>query len=131
MELNDSNFFSFAMAHYHNPNCTGSNEFDEDLRCIIHLKKLLRRYKKNGEIKTRLMLNHLTLFYNVFLPPLATTRMLALKLDEYMEQVKPLLLSLGYWPDTIPRIAGRTIIGSDVALDPAIVAALRAEFSGV
>jgi hypothetical protein len=97
---------------------------------VVHVKKLIRRHNKTGELKIRLMLNHLTILYNVFNPPMACTRMLALRLRDHLPQLKPMLLFLNYWPDEIKLIDGETIVGSNVPLDDQIVAALRSEFRG-
>ena len=47
-KLTDENFTMFAMQCYDNPQCTSMEEFMEDLRRFRYLKRLLRRYYKNG-----------------------------------------------------------------------------------
>lgn len=130
-DLNSKTFLSFAMRHYNNPNCVSVEEFQNDLATIIHAKKLIKRYKKGSEVKIRLLLNHLTMFYNVFGPPLAATRMLVSRMDGHLEQLKPLLMCLGYWADSIPNVNGKTVISSDISLDEGIVSAIRTEFKGL
>jgi hypothetical protein len=122
------------MRYYSNPNCTSTEEFASDLATIVHIKRLLNRYARDPkELKIRLLLNHLTLFYNVFSPPFATTRMLIFKLPDHLSRLKPLLIALGYWPsdEVIPLVAEKNIQSSDISLDPVIVRALREEFSHV
>ena len=64
--LTDDNYVMYAMKHYTNPHCRGVDEFQEDLNRIKYLKRLIRRYISSGELKDRLILNHIIVFYNVF-----------------------------------------------------------------
>ena len=41
-------------------------EFEDDLKRIKYVKRLLKRYKNTGVLKTHLILNHLTVLFNVF-----------------------------------------------------------------
>ena len=124
INLTDDNFYLFAAKYYDNPQCTDSDEFEDDLKRIRYLKRLFRKYKQTGELKDRLILNHLVVLYNVFVPD-ATTRMLCLKLHDELDLVKPFLLLMGYWPDKIININGVTISDSDVPLDSNIIRILR------
>ena len=65
-ELNESNYLLFAIKFYDNPQAVTREDFDEDLKRIRYIKKLLKRYKNTGELKTHLILNHLTVLFNVF-----------------------------------------------------------------
>ena len=49
-----------------NPGCVDILEFHEDLNRIKYIKRLFRRYSETGELKERLILNHLIVLYNVF-----------------------------------------------------------------
>ena len=64
--LNDDNFILYAMKAYENPQCSGIDEFHEDLNRIKYIKRLLRKYKRDGVIRERLILNHIIIFCNVF-----------------------------------------------------------------
>ena len=124
INLTDDNFYLFAAKYYDNPQCTETEEFDDDLKRIRYLKRLFRKYKQTGELKDRLILNHLVVLYNVFVPE-AATRMLCLKLSDELDMVKPFLLLLGYWPDKITSVNGVTIYDSDIPLDSNIIRILR------
>ena len=65
-ELNESNYLPFAIKFYDNPQAVTKDDFDDDLKRIKYIKRLLKRYKKDGELKTYLILNHLTVLFNVF-----------------------------------------------------------------
>ena len=65
-ELNESNYLLFAIKFYDNPQAVTKDDFEDDLRRIKYIKRLLKRYKNTGELKTHLILNHLTVLFNVF-----------------------------------------------------------------
>ena len=65
-ELNESNYLLFAIKFYDNPQAVTKDDFEDDLKRIKYIKRLLRRYKNTGELKTHLLLNHLTILFNVF-----------------------------------------------------------------
>ena len=95
-ELNEENFTLFAIRHYDNPQCTSTEEFYEDIRRFRYLKRLLKRYYKTGELRERLILNHLIILSNVFGVENAI-RMLQYKIDdEYWPVVKTSHLYLEY-----------------------------------
>lgn len=63
--LNDDTFFLFASHCYDNPQCESIEEFYEDLDRIKYVKRLFTRYDE-GELKERLILNHMIIIHNVF-----------------------------------------------------------------
>ena len=91
-KLTDENFTMFAMQCYDNPQCTSMEEFMEDLRRFRYLKRLLRRYYKNGELRERLILNHLIVIFNIFGFD-NSVKMLEFKIDdEYWPVLKTCLI---------------------------------------
>ena len=105
-ELNEENFTLFAIRHYDNPQCTSTEEFYENIRRFRYLKRLLKRYAKSGELRERLILNHLIVLSNLFGVD-NTLRMLEFKLEsEFWPILKTCLLYLGYidedWKQEIP-----------------------------
>lgn len=65
-ELHVGNYLLFAIKFYDNPQAVTKEDFDEDLKRIRYIKKLLRKYKKAGVLKSHLILNHLIVLFNVF-----------------------------------------------------------------
>ncbi len=65
-ELNENNYMLFAIKFYDNPHALTKEEFEDDLKRIKYVKRLLKRYKNTGVLKTHLILNHLTVLFNVF-----------------------------------------------------------------
>ena len=79
-ELNESNYLLFAIKFYDNPQSVTREDFESDLKRIRYVKRLLKRYKNNGERKVLLILNHLIILFNVFNE--ATVPLLFYNLDE-------------------------------------------------
>ena len=65
-ELNENNYILFAIKYYENPQSVTMEDFESDLKRIRYVKRLLKRYKNTGELKTHLILNHLIILFNVF-----------------------------------------------------------------
>jgi len=125
-QLDDTNFMLYAAANYDNPHCYDTDEFYDDLKRFKYLKRLLNRYKETGELKERLILNHITVIYNVF-GPSAATRLLFFKLEGYYELLKPFLVFMNHMPDLVIGIGinNKTIKDVDIDLDMGIIKALR------
>jgi hypothetical protein len=120
-KLTESNFLLYAMHHYDNPQCHTLEEFEEDLKKFLYLKKLLSRYKVGGELRERLILNHIIVLYNIFGD--AATRMLFYKIDKAnWATLITFLVYLNRMPETLPEYS---IILSDIPLDETVIATLR------
>ena len=84
-DLNSQNFPLFAIKNYENPQAVTRADFDKDLQHFKYIKRLLKRYKNTGELKTHLLLNHFIILYNIFGE--ATTPMLFFKIEEELWSV--------------------------------------------
>ena len=124
-ELNDDNFLMYAMKEYNDVQCTDIEEFYDDLKKIKYIKRLFNIYKNNGQLKERLILNHLIVFYNVFSVQ-AGTRILFYKIEkDFWPMLKTFLIFLDRMPEKIDSIRGETILTSNIKLDDGIVTRLR------
>lgn len=125
-DLNERNFLLYAMKHYDNPHCVDIEEFDDDLRKIRYIKRLLNQYMTDGILKERLILNHLIVFYNVF-PPRVATRILFQKMEEELwPTLKTFLIYLSYMPeDKIESVNGQSIRTTDIGMDQTVINKLR------
>jgi hypothetical protein len=93
----------YAAKYYDNPECFDTEEFFTDLKRFKYLKRLFNKYKDCGELKERLILNHIIVIYNVFgVEP--ATRMLFFRLGDHYEYLKPFLEFLGYLPKSVNNI---------------------------
>jgi hypothetical protein len=97
-ELNEDNFLLFAIKHYENPQAVTKEDFDRDLNHFKYIKRLLKRYKNTGQLKTHLLLNHFIILYNIFGE--ATTPMLFFKIEsELWSSMKSFIMFLGRFPE--------------------------------
>jgi hypothetical protein len=124
-DLSDDNFLMFAMKEYNDIQCTDIEEFYDDLKKIKYIKRLFNIYKNTGQLKERLILNHLIVFYNVF-PIQSGTRILFYKIEKsFWPMLKTFLIFLDRMPETIDSIRGEMIRTSNIQLDEGIVTRLR------
>ena len=84
-DLTAANFPLFAIKNYENPQAVTKEDFEKDLQHFKYIKRLLKRYKNTGELKTHLLLNHFIILYNIFGE--ATTPMLFFKIEEELWSV--------------------------------------------
>lgn len=97
-ELNEDNFLLFAIKNYENPQAVTKEDFDRDINHFKYIKRLLKRYKNTGVLKTHLLLNHFIILYNIFGE--ATTPMLFYKIDEELwSTMKTFIIFLNRLPE--------------------------------
>ena len=97
-ELNDDNYLLFAIKFYNNPHALTKDDFEDDLKRIKYVKRLLKRYKNTGVLKTHLILNLLTVLFNVFDD--AATPLLFYNLEEDLwPPIKSFLIFLNRVPE--------------------------------
>ena len=97
-ELNDDNYLIFAIKHYDNPQAVTYEDFLNDMKKFKYVKRLLKRYKKTGDLKSHLLINHFIVLYNVFQD--ATTPLLFYKIEkELWEPMKTFVMFLGKLPE--------------------------------
>lgn len=114
----------YAMKSYDSPTCIQS-EFEEDFKRFKYVKRLIKKYKISGDLKERLILNHIIVLGNVF-GPVAATRMLFYRIDEEDYPIlKTFLLFLNYMPDIVVGIRGRNLYSSDITVDLKVGKQLR------
>ena len=120
-ELTNENYLMFALLHYDNPHCIEIKEYFEDVRKLKYIKRLFNRYKEDGVIKERLILNHLISFYNVF-DNEAATRLLFFRVGtEYHSLLKTFLVFLNRMPEKI----NENLYSYSIQLDDKIIEILR------
>jgi hypothetical protein len=125
-DLNDDNFLIFAMKEYHNIQCLDTEEFYDDLKKIKYIKRLFNVYENTGQLKERLILNHLIIFFNMFGVE-AGVRILFFKTEQkFWPMLKTFLIFLDRMPDSVQSIRGNIIISSNILLDEGIITRLRA-----
>ncbi len=97
-ELTEDNFLLFAIKNYENPQAVTKEDFDKDLNHFKYIKRLLKRYKNSGQLKSHLLLNHFIILYNIFGE--ATTPMLFFKIEQDLwSSMKTFVMFLGKLPE--------------------------------
>ena len=123
-ELCSENVMLYAIKVYDKPNCIMS-EFKDDMKRFNYLKRLFYRHRKTGEIKERLILNHIIILGNLFGIE-ATTKMLFFKLEKkFWPQVKAFLVFLNYMPIKVIVSPGIEILDKDIPVDEEILETLK------
>ena len=97
-ELNENNYMLFAIKFYNNPHALTKDDFEDDLKRIKYVKRLLKRYKNTGVLKTHLILNHLIVLFNVF-----DDAAVPLLFDNLEEDLWPAIKSLLFFMKRIPE----------------------------
>jgi len=89
----------FAIRHYENPHSVTKEDFLDDLKRFKYIKRLLKRFKKTGELKSHLLVNHFIILFNIFGD--ATIPLLFYKIDrDLWPTMKSFLLFLNRFPQT-------------------------------
>jgi hypothetical protein len=113
-ELNEDNYMLFAIKFYENPQSVTMEDFETDLKRIRYIKRLLKKYKNTGELKTHLILNHLIILFNVFND--AAVPLLFYNLEkELWPSIKSFLLFLNRFPE-YPRTQIHEILEDEYCL---------------
>ena len=124
-KLTDANFILFCAAHYNNAEYASTEDFIEDLNRIKYIKKLITRYIEYGELKERLILNHIIVLNNCFGPDILC-KIMYLKLNSQLKYIKPFLILLNILPDKIYNVGVDFEIDTNlIEMDLDIVAKLR------
>tara|TARA_B100000676_G_scaffold123546_2_gene123124 strand:+ start:1138 stop:1521 length:384 start_codon:yes stop_codon:yes gene_type:complete len=121
--LSEENFLLYAAKYYDNPQCQSTDEFYDDLKRFKYIKRLFNKYLETGELKERLILNHILVLTNVFSPEVAV-KLLFIRLDEYLHLLKPFLVLLNILPERI-EINNDVCHTVDILMDEVIVERLR------
>ena len=103
----EKNIKQYAVENYVNKACLSSDEFWEDFNKIKYVKRLLNKYVNTGDLKERLILNHLITLGNVF-PIEVLARILFLKMNsKYWSYLKTFLIISSH-----PNVHQLTIIAN-------------------
>lgn len=122
--LNNDNIMIYAVKAYDKPNCVMS-EFNDDMKRFNYLKRLFKRHHSYGEVKERLVINHMIVLCNVFTPEVAT-RLLFYKMPKKDYPIlKTYLTFLNLMPNFVRGIRNDDIISSDIPLDETLISILR------
>lgn len=122
MELDEGSFMLYAAKNYDISKAASIEEFYNDIKRFQYLKRLFKRYKDDGDLKVRLILNHIIILYNCFGP--LSTNMLFMKLKDYHSYLKPFILFLNQLPKTV-EYNNQIIFTDSIHMDQNIIDELR------
>lgn len=112
MILDKNNYLIFAAQNYRNLHCTSLADFQTDVKIFITARTLLRLYHKTGNLKIRLLLNHIITCTNVF-GHHATVRLFFYHCEEDLQpHLKTIFEYLSILPDMIPEVVLKNIDGN-------------------
>ena len=81
-----------------NPHAVTREDFEKDLNHFKYIKRLLKRYRNNGDLRSHLLINHFIILYNLFGE--AATPMLFYKIErDYWDVIKTFICFLNRLPD--------------------------------
>lgn len=105
--LTEPEFSEFCQRCYFNPDCSGKEEFIDDMKRIKYVKRLLQKIHKHKTLKSireRLIINHLIILKNVF-GEQNTARILFFKLEPRLHcYLKSFLVFLNFNIPGIPEV---------------------------
>ena len=105
--LTEDNFLDFCQRYYFNSECSGKNEFMDDLKRIKYVKRLLQKVHKHKTLKSireRLIVNHIIILKNVFGEE-NCTRILFFRLEPRLHSyLKSFLVFLEFNIKSIPEV---------------------------
>ena len=98
-QITEDNWLLYAQKHYDNPTFDTEKEFWDDIKRFKYLKRLFRKWKTTGELKTRLIINHIIVLQNVFGVDACCTLLLFKIEKEFWSVLKTFLVYLKYVQD--------------------------------
>ena len=93
-KITPENVLMFAIRNYDNPHCEGEKEFEDDLKRFKYIKRLFKKYSLGGQLKERLLLNHIIILRNLFGTEACVTLLLFRTQQEYLGVLKSFLIFL-------------------------------------
>jgi len=124
IDLTPDTAMIYAIKAYDKPTYIKS-ELHDDLKHFTYVRRLFRRYQQYGELRERLVLNHLIILYNIFGVPAATRLLFYHVRPEDYGILKTFLLFLNFMPATIEGIRGKSLHSVDIPVDRVIANLLR------
>lgn len=94
--------FNFIANRFYNDVAADVDEFKEDMKRFRYIKRLLNNYRKTGEIKHRLLLNHVIILTNVFDD--MALELLLFKIPEFEREIIACLVFLNRIKTTDKRL---------------------------
>ena len=95
-QITEDNWLLYAQKHYDNPTLDTEKEFWDDIKRFKYLKRLFRKYELTGNLKIRLVINHIVVLQNVFGTDACITLLLYKNEQRYWPILKSVFTYLNY-----------------------------------
>jgi hypothetical protein len=113
--ITEANFTLLAIKAYDNQRCEGIDDIMSDIDRFKYLNKLFLKYKNDGDLNYRIILNHLVILFNVF--GNETVRFLFYKIKpDYYKALMPFLAYLSRL-DSYVEVKNKMVLVSKIGYD--------------
>jgi len=128
--INNENWLLFASLNYRLKEHSTTREFLSDLNITKYINRLFNNYRKKGYLKSRLCMNHIIVYFNVFHLE-AAQRLLFFKVPpENWALLKMFLVFLNKCPEKVRGINGSMIMVGDIDIEKDALEIARKELNG-
>ena len=110
IKINNEEHFLFLANQHYDDIVSDPEEFKEDLKTFFYIRRVLNKFKKTGELKGNLLLNHIIIILNSF--GNVSVDLLFYKLPEFKNEILACLVFLERIPlsDTRRELASHKIL---------------------
>ena len=114
-QITEDNWLLYAQKHYDNPTFDTEKEFWDDIKRFKYIKRLFRKYELTGDIKIRLVINHIVVLQNVFGTDACITLLLYKNEVKYWPILKSVFINLNYlYPKELENLTEAEVIKLEV-----------------
>jgi len=114
-QITEDNWLLYAQKHYDNPTFDTEKEFWDDIKRFKYIKRLFRKYELTGDIKIRLVINHIVVLQNVFGTDACITLLLYKNEQRYWPILKSVFNYLNYlYPKELENLTEDEVIKLEV-----------------
>ena len=128
--LNNDNWLLYAFQNYRMKEHTTTREFWSDVNITKYINRHFNNYRRKKTMKSRLCMNHIIVYFNVFHVE-AAQRLLFFKVPpENWALLKMFLVFLNKCPEKVRGINGSMIMVGDIDIEQDALEIARKELNG-
>tara|TARA_B110000902_G_scaffold244200_1_gene297200 strand:- start:861 stop:1265 length:405 start_codon:yes stop_codon:yes gene_type:complete len=129
-DISNENWLLFASLNYKLKEHSTTREFMADLNTTKYINRHFNNYRRKGYLKSRLCMNHIIVYFNVFQTP-AAQRLLFFKVPpENWALLKMFLVFLERCPQQVRGVNGSTINVGEIEIEKNALEVAREELNG-
>jgi hypothetical protein len=129
-DISNENWLLFASLNYKLKEHSTTREFMADLNTTKYINRHFNNYRRKGYLKSRLCMNHIIVYFNVFQIP-AAQRLLFFKVPpENWALLKMFLVFLERCPQQVRGVNGSTINVGEIEIEKNALEVAREELNG-